>query len=87
MAGCPVTEIHLKLSFYYREECHLCDAMRKALVAFNRKKQPISWCEIDIDRSIELIRQYDVQVPVLCMGEQEICHHFFDEKSLLTALK
>lgn len=76
----------MQLCLYYREECHLCDAMRKALVVFNRKKQTISWHEIDIDRSIELIRLYDAQVPVLCLGEQEICHHFFDEKALLAAL-
>jgi hypothetical protein len=61
--------------------------MRKAMVAFNRKLQPITWKEIDIDRDIELIRRYDVLVPVLCFGEQEICHHFFDEKALLTALE
>ncbi len=76
----------MQLFLYYREECHLCDAMRKALVVFNRKKQTISWHEIDIDRSIELIRLYDALVPVLCLGEQEICHHFFDEKALLAAL-
>jgi thioredoxin reductase (NADPH) len=77
----------LKLNFYYRENCHLCDAMRKAMVVFNRRLQPITWQEIDIDRDIDLIRQYDVLVPVLCFGEQEICHHFFDEKALLVALK
>jgi glutaredoxin len=60
--------------------------MRKALVVFNRKRQSIEWREIDIDRDIKLIRQYDTQVPVLCYGEQEICHHFFDEKALLAAL-
>jgi hypothetical protein len=60
--------------------------MRKAMVVFNRRLQPITWQEIDIDRDIDLIRQYDVLVPVLCFGEQEICHHFFDEKALLAAL-
>ncbi len=60
--------------------------MRKAMVAFNRKYQPITWQEIDIDRDIDLIRRYDVLVPVLCFGEQEICHHFFDEEALLAAL-
>jgi glutaredoxin len=76
----------LKLDFYYREDCHLCDAMRKALVVFNRNRQTIDWREIDIDRDTDLIRKFDTQIPVLCLGEQEICHHFFDEKSLLTAL-
>jgi len=60
--------------------------MRKALVAFKRNRQSIHWQEIDIDNDINLIRQYDAQVPVLCLGEQEICHHFFDEKALLTIL-
>ncbi len=57
------------------------------MVAFGRKSSPLTWREIDIDRDVELIRQYDVLVPVLCFGEQEICHHFFDEKALLVALK
>jgi len=60
--------------------------MRKALVVFKRNRQPIQWQEIDIDRDVNLIRQYDSQVPVLCFGEQEICHHFFNEKALLAAL-
>jgi len=60
--------------------------MRKAMVAFNRRYQPITWQEIDVDRDIDLIRRYDVLVPVLCVGEQEICHHFFDEEALLAAL-
>lgn len=60
--------------------------MRKAMVAFNRRLQSITWQEIDIDRDIDLIRRYDVLVPVLCFGEEEICHHFFDEKALLVAL-
>jgi hypothetical protein len=61
--------------------------MRKAMVAFNRRHQPVTWQEIDIDRDIDLIRRYDVLVPVLCFGGEEICHHFFDEKALLAALE
>jgi len=76
----------LQLQFYYREECHLCDAMRKALVVFNRKKKPINWSEIDIDRDKNLIAQYDSKVPVLCNSGQEVCHYFFDEQALLKAL-
>ena len=76
----------MELTLYYRENCHLCDAMRKALVAFSRRHQPIEWREIDIDRDRELIRQYDAMVPVLCLGDREICHFFFDESALLAAL-
>lgn len=76
----------MELILYYREKCHLCDAMRKALVAFSRKQQPIHWHEIDIDRDLELVRRYDARVPVLCNGNIEICHFFFDESALLAAL-
>ena len=60
--------------------------MRKALVTFRRNRQSIHWQEIDIDNDVDLIRQYDTQIPVLCLGEQELCHHFFDEKALLAIL-
>jgi len=76
----------LELILYYREQCHLCDAMRKALVVFTHKHQQVSWLEVDIDRDIELIRRYDALVPVLCLGNTEICHYFFDESALVAVL-
>ena len=76
----------MELIFYYREQCHLCDAMRKALVAFSEKRQALSWREVDIDRDTDLVRRYDALVPVLCDGDTEICHFFFDESALLAAL-
>ena len=57
--------------------------MRKALVAFNSKVHPVDWLEIDIDRDVELIRLYDTKVPVLCLGDSEICHYFLDSDALL----
>ena len=75
-----------ELILYYREGCHLCDAMRKALHRFSSRERQLSWRELDIDRDVELIRRFDVLVPVLCLGETEICHHFFDERQLLSAL-
>ena len=70
----------MQLILYYREQCHLCDAMRKALVVFSRNHQPIDW------REVELIRRYDTLVPVLCRDDTEICHYFFDESALIAAL-
>jgi len=75
-----------ELILYYREQCHLCDAMRKALVAFSRNHHALSWREVDIDRDIDLIRLYDTLVPVLCHDETEVCHYFFDESALIEAL-
>jgi len=76
----------LELILYYRERCHLCDAMRKALVAFSHNRQSLDWKEIDIDRDTALVRRYDALVPVLCHGETEICHFFFDESALRATL-
>ena len=76
----------MQLTLYYREQCDLCDTMRRALVGFSRRHRPLDWREIDIDRDPELIRRYDARVPVLCLGEREICHFFFDESALLAAL-
>lgn len=76
----------MELILYYRERCHLCDAMRKALVAFSQDRQSLDWKEIDIDRDTALVRRYDARVPVLCHGETEICHFFFDESALRATL-
>jgi hypothetical protein len=60
--------------------------MRKALVVFTRDHPEVSWKEVDIDRDIELIRQYDSTVPVLCYENTEICHYFFDESALIAVI-
>ena len=76
----------MELTLYYREQCHLCDAMRKALVVFTHNHPSVSWQEIDIDRDTALIRRFDARVPVLCHGDTEICHFFFDESALIAVL-
>jgi len=76
----------LDLVLYYREECHLCDAMRKALVVFGHEVKPVQWREVDVDRDLELIRLYDTKVPVLCLDDREICHYFLDGDALTAAL-
>ena len=76
----------MELSFYYRERCDLCDAMRNALAVFSRYEQPISWREFGIAVDIDLVRRYDARVPVLCLGDSEICHFFFDEAALRAAM-
>ena len=55
-------------------------------MAFSRRQYPIEWREVDIDRDPELIRRYDARVPVLCHGNVEICHFFFDESALRAVL-
>ena len=73
------------LSLYYRGNCHLCEGMLQAL----RSLQPqlgFDLMLVDVDRDPELAQRYDEWVPVLCCGEQEICHYQLDEQALRAAL-
>lgn len=69
------------LTLYYREGCHLCEAMLQALrglqtcLDFDLQLQ-------DIDRDPQLAQRYDEWVPVLLGGEQEICHYYLDQPAL-----
>ncbi len=73
----------VNLTFYYRENCHLCDSMRVALLKL-QKKVDLDWVEVDIDRDTNLIRLYDAIVPVLCYQETKICHYFIDEDKVMS---
>ena len=70
-----------QFTLYYREKCHLCDSMRRALVVL-QKDLDFDWVEIDIDRDTDLIWRYDTKVPVLNLDTQEICYHFYDEQAI-----
>ena len=75
-----------RLILYYREGCHLCEAMLQAL----RGLQPclgFGLQLVDVDRDPGLQRRYDEWVPVLSHGEREICHYRLDEAALREALR
>jgi hypothetical protein len=42
--------------------------------------------EIDIDGNADLITRYGTLIPVLCLGEREICHYFLNPVALTSAL-
>lgn len=66
-----------ELTLFFREDCHLCDAMRRELYPFIQQHK-LLLNEVDIDTEKDLIEKYNVKVPVLCLASDEICHHFFD---------
>ena len=76
----------MRLTLYYRENCHLCESFRLALQRL-RGELGLEWDEIDIDRDTDLVFRYDSLVPVLCLGERELCHYFLDESALREALE
>lgn len=73
------------LTLYYREGCHLCEAMLQALRGL-QSCPGFDLRVVDIDRDPELARRYDEWVPVLAGGDTEICHYHLDEAALRTFL-
>lgn len=74
------------LTLLVREGCHLCDDMRDALDAL-REDLDLRWTEQDVDADAALRQRYDALVPVLLLGEREVCHHFLDAVALRAALR
>jgi len=70
-----------RLTLYYREGCHLCEAMLQALRGL-QSRLAFELVLVDIDRDPELQRRYDEWVPVLTDSEQEICHYHLDVAAL-----
>ncbi|MEA2080611.1 MAG: glutaredoxin family protein [Pseudomonadota bacterium] len=70
-----------ELILYYREGCHLCEAMLQALRGL-QLRLGFDLQLVDVDGDPELIRRYDERVPVLCLGEREVCHYHLDEQVL-----
>ena len=76
----------MQLTLYYREGCHLCDSMLQALRGL-QSDMGFEVSLVDIDRQPHLRQRYDEWVPVLCLGELEICHYQLDVDALNQALK
>ena len=75
----------VQLTLYSRAGCHLCEDMLDTLHAFSKDLE-FSVDVVDIDQEPALRRRYDTRVPVLALGEQEICHYFLDSVALCKAL-
>jgi hypothetical protein len=79
-----------QLILYHRVGCHLCDDMRDALHEFQPEydfgQRGFRLQEIDIDADPDLCARYGLLIPVLCLGEQEICHFHLNPAALKQAL-
>ena len=67
----------LKLTLVSRAWCHLCHEMEVALTPL-LAEYGATLEVLDADADPTLAR-YDELVPVLLLGEQEICNYFLDE--------
>lgn len=68
-----------------RPGCHLCEDMAAALAAGPWASQ-VRVTEVAVGWSGPLAERHGTRLPVLVLGEREICHAFLDEAGLAQAL-
>ena len=73
------------LTLYVRKDCHLCADMIETLAEFQESLK-FTFVVQDIDRDPRWRDQYHALVPVLTLGDEEICHYFLDAVALRDAL-
>ena len=77
----------IKLNFYYRQGCHLCDDMLALLTPY-QSSYPIQIQMHDIQHDPKLIEQYGLLVPLLTNEQgEEICRYFFDKSGFEQFIK
>ena len=67
----------MRLTVYSRSGCHLCDDIVSELRA-----RGLSPEIVDVDSDPELARRYGLRVPVLVLGDEEVCHFHLDGERL-----
>ena len=70
-----------RLTLYWRNGCHLCEEMGRELT-LRREALGVELEAVEISADPELEARYGHKVPVLCEGDEEICHYFLDEEAL-----
>lgn len=74
-----------QLRLMSRGYCHLCHDMEQALQPL-LQEFGLALEVLDVDTDPELEARYDERVPVLLLGEEELCHYFLDEPRVRKAL-
>ena len=73
------------LKLYSRQGCHLCEEMEAALLSFNDELL-YSVTVYDIDDDQNLFDRFNVLVPIVFKGDQEILRYHFELANLKSAL-
>ena len=74
-----------ELLLYTRAGCTLCDELREAAEPIVQR-HGATIRKVDIEADPELRRRYGRDIPVLVLGEREICRHRLDHGALERAL-
>jgi len=68
----------VEFCLYSRQDCGLCMEMHEQLDAMARDYQ-FRVIEIDIDKDLNLERRFGSRIPVLCCGDDILCHGRLDQ--------
>lgn len=72
----------LALTLLTREDCPLCMELREALEIWNAGRYTLAIDFVDVDEDPVLRSHHGARVPVLMLGETEICAGHFDPTRL-----
>ena len=73
-----------ELTLFSRRGCHLCELMIEELIPLCRDQARLT--VIDVDTQPDWRERYGLRVPVLCIGDQEICAVQLDRAAVLEVL-
>ena len=71
----------VRLTFYFRQGCHLCDDMWEQLQTM-RADRSFELTPVDVDEEPALRERFGDKVPVLTAGDVELCHYYLDPRSV-----
>ena len=74
-----------QVTLYTRVGCCLCDEA-KEVIGGARRRADFDYCEIDIDGDPELLRLYNVEVPVITINGRKAFKYKVDMNELLKKL-
>ncbi len=75
-----------RLTVYIKDGCHLCENLIAEIEPY-QKEMNLLLDIISIENDHKLLSLYASKVPVLMLGDTEICHYFFDVNALRDALR
>ncbi|HVF07890.1 MAG TPA: glutaredoxin family protein [Actinomycetota bacterium] len=84
--GRPVMSLPMKVEFFTRPGCHLCDEARTVLLR-ELERTPFELDEIDIETDSWLVREYGLRIPVVVIGGEEAFEYSVDPAELAARLR
>lgn len=76
----------MRLTFYFRPGCHLCDDMWQQLQEV-RRERGFELNPMNVDDDPELQARFGTLVPVLASGDKVLCHYYLDPVALVDCLE